>query len=255
MILSKGNNKFTNNTYSYWEWSTPILQTHDELINKIRELKLKGRIVKNLRFVGMAYNWDDDRLSDCVYNTLGGMTEEQRKMLKNPKAFLPEGIFLLRWAEIDEPLLIEFEDGDVLAIDYSEGSSVRIDMNTIPKNISFGTNRPTAHADKLFNDIIGKEIVAVDVTMSTQSPDFTASYGLTLNEQTSYIIGFSIRYRATDSYYPHNSLFFTSCYDYGVVELKDWNNETLKVHAPDVKQIVEGFIENEILDSQEEFDD
>ena len=70
-----------------------------------------------------------------------------------------------------------------------------------------------------------------------------------------YIIGFSIRCRSTDSYYPHNSLFFTSHYDYGVVELKDCNGETLKVHAPDLKQIVEGFIEDEILDSQEEFDD
>ena len=183
------------------------------------------------------------------------MAKEQRKSLKNPRAFLPEEIYLLRWAEIDEPLLIEFEDGDILAIDYSEGSSVRIDMNTIPRDISFGTNRPTVHADKLFNDIIGKEIVAVDITTSTESPDFTASHGLTLDEKASYIIGFSIRCCATESYYPHTSLFFTSDYDYGVVELKDCNNETLKVHAPDIKQIVEGFIEEELLDSQEEFDD
>lgn len=255
MILSKGNNKFTNNTYSYWEWSAPILQTYDEILSKFKELKLEGRIIKDIRCVGMAYNWTDDNIANCVYNMLDEMANEQRKSLKNSRAFLPDGIYLLRWAEIDEPMLIEFEDGDILAIDYSEGSSIRIDMNTIPKNISFGTNRPTVHADKLFEDIIGKEIVAVDITTSTESPDFTASHGLTLDEQPSYVIGFSIRYRTTDSYYPHNLLFFTSRYDYGVVELKDWNNETLKVHAPDIKRIVEGFIENEVLDSQEEFDD
>ena len=255
MILSKGNNEFTNNTYSYWEWSAPILQTYDEILSKVKELKLEGRTIKNIYCVGMAYNWTDDNIANCVYNAVDGMSNNQRQSLKNPRAFLPEGVYLLRWAEIDEPLLIEFEDGDVLAIDYSEGSSVRIDINTVPKNISFGTNRPTVNADKLFNDIIGKEIVALDITTSTESPDFTASYGLTLDEQASYIIGFSIRYRSTDSYYPHNSLFFTSHYDYGVVELKDCNNETLKVHAPDIKQIVEGFIEDEILDSQEEFDD
>lgn len=255
MILSKGNNKFTNNKYSYWEWSAPILQTYEELLSKFKELKLEGRIIKDIRCVGMAYNWREDDIADCVYNVLDEMTNEQRGSLKNPRAFLPEGIYLLRWAEIAEPMLIEFEDGDILAIDYSEGSSIRIDMNTIPKNISFGTNRPTVHADKLFDDIIGKEIVAVDITTSTEYPEFTASYGLTLDEQMSYIIDFSIRCSSTDSYYPHHSLFFTSHYDYGVVELKDCNNETMKVHAPDIKQIVEGFIEDELLDSQEEFDD
>ena len=255
MILSKGNNKFKNNVFSYWEWSAPILQTHDEIIDKLKELKLEGRKIKNVHCVGMAYNWRDDEIGESVYNSLDRMTKEERKRLKNPRAFLPEGIFLLKWAEIDEPLLIEFEDGDVLAIDYSEGSSVRIDINTIPKNITFGTNRPTIHADKLFDDMIGKEIVAVDITTSTVSPDFTASHGLGLNEQSSYIVGLNIRYREESSYYPHNSLYFTSDLDYGVVELKDYNGEILKVHAPDVREIVEGFIEDKLLNSQEEFDD
>ena len=254
MILSKGNNKFTNNTYSYWEWSAPILQTHDEIIAKLKELKLEGRKIKSVRFVGMAYNWRDDEIGEYVYNSLDRMTKEQRGNLKNPRAFLPEGIFLPRWAEIDEPFLIEFEDGDVLAIDYSEGSSIRIDMNTIPKNISFGTNRPTAHADKLFNDIIGKEIVAVDITTSTVSPDFTGSYGLDLGEQSSYIVGFHIRYSEESSCYPQNSLYFTSHWDYGIVELKDYSGETMKIHAPDVKAIVRGFIEEKLLNSDEEFD-
>lgn len=254
MILSKGNNRFLNGAYSYWEWSAPILQTPDEIIAKLKELKLEGRKIKNVHCVGMAYNWRDDEIAESVYNSLDGMTKEQRRMLKNPKAFLPEGIFLLRWAEIDEPFLIEFEDGDVLAIDYSEGSSVRIDMNTIPKDISFGTNRPTVYADKLFDDIIGKEIVAVDITTSTVSPDFTASHGLSLDEQSSYIVGLYIRCREEGSYYPQNSLYFTSDLDYGIVELKDCSGETLKVHAPDVKKIVKGFIEDDVLESQEEFD-
>ncbi len=255
MILSKGNNKFLNNEFCYWEWSAPVLQTHDEIIAKLKELKLEGRVVKNIRCFGMAYNWRDDEIGEFVYNKLDNMTKEQRNSLKNPRAFLPEGIYLLRWAEIDEPLLIEFEDGDVLAIDYSEGSSVRIDMNTIPKDITFGTNPQTIHAEKLFEDIIGKEIVAIDVTMSTISPDFTASHGLELKEQPSYITGLYIRYRYESGYYPHSSLYFTSNYDYGVVELKDHNNGIMKIHAPDVKDVVRGFIEDELLESQNEFDE
>lgn len=254
MILSKGNNKFTNNVFSYWEWSAPILQTHNEIIAKLKELKLEGRTIKNIRCVGMAYNWRDDDIADSIYNVLDRMTPKQRCDLPNSKAFLPEGVYLLRWIEIDEPLLIEFEDGDVLAIDYSEGSSVRIDMNTIPNNITFGTNSPTIHTDKLFGDIIGKQIVAVDITTSTVSPDFTASHGLHLDEQEAYIVGLYIRYREKSAYYPHNSLYFASHLDYGIVELKDYSGETMKIHAPDVKNIVEGFIEDDILNSHEEFE-
>ncbi len=254
MILSDGKNNFADNAYSYWEWSAPILQSHDELLGKIKELKLEGRIVKNIRCVGTAYNWSEDNIADCIYNILDRMTAEERNNLKNPRAFLPEGVYLSRWAEIDEPILVEFEDGDVLAIDYSEGSSVRLDINTLPFDISFGTNSPTVHANRLFGDIIGKEIVAADITTSTDRPDFTASYGLTLNEQASYITAFGIRYRDEDSYYPHKSLRFTSHWDYGVVDLIDYDGEIMKVHAPDVREIVEGFIDEEILNSTDEFE-
>ena len=254
MILSKGNNKFTDNVFSYWEWSAPILQTHDEVISKLAELKLEGRIVKDVRCIGMAYNWRKDDIVECVYNKLERMMPEQRGALQNPEAFLPEGVKLLRWVEIDEPLLIEFEDGDILAIDYSEGSSIRMDMNTIPKNIYYGTNKPTIHANILFENIIGKEIVSVEVITSTVMPEFTGSHGLSLNEQQSYITGVQIRYREGDFYYPQNSLYFTSYMDYGIVELKNHNGEIMKIHAPEVKEVVKGFIEKEVLDSQEEFD-
>jgi len=32
MILSNGKNKFQNNEFSFWEWSAPILQTHEEVV-------------------------------------------------------------------------------------------------------------------------------------------------------------------------------------------------------------------------------
>ncbi len=254
MILSDGKNKFENNEFSFWEWSAPILQTHDEIISKIRELNLTGRKIKAVHCVGMAYNWSDDELGERIYRKLEDMTPEQRSTLPNPCPYLPEGIHLTRWIEIDEPFLIEFEDGDILAIDYSEGSSVRMELNTIPKGISHGTNRPTIHANKLFSDIIGKEISSVEVTTSPTEPEFTGSCGLTLDEQASYIVGLRIRYRGGNINYIHNSLYFTSYVDYGIVEMRDDRDEIMKIHAPDITEVVKGFIDDDILYSQEEFD-
>jgi len=31
MIFSKGKNNYPNNEFDYWEWSAPVLQTHDEV--------------------------------------------------------------------------------------------------------------------------------------------------------------------------------------------------------------------------------
>ena len=39
MVLSDGKNNFPNNEFSFWEWSAPILQTHEEVVSKIKELK------------------------------------------------------------------------------------------------------------------------------------------------------------------------------------------------------------------------
>ena len=45
MILSDGKNNFQNNEFSFWEWSAPVLQTHEEVMAKIKELKLQGRVI------------------------------------------------------------------------------------------------------------------------------------------------------------------------------------------------------------------
>lgn len=254
MILSESRNNFENNEFSYWDWSAPVLQTHDEIISKIRELNLNGRKIKDVHCIGMAYNWCDDSISNRVYDKLKEMTYEQRCALPNPRAFLPDGVYLSRWIEIDEPFLIEFEDGDVLAIDYSEGSSVRMELNTIPKSISFGTNRPTIHANRMFEDIIGKEISSVEVITSTEEPEFTGAYGLNLNEQDSYIVGLNIRCCGGDFNRIRNSLCFTSWFDYGIVEMRDYKDEIVEINAPDIAEVVKGFIDEDVLKSQEEFD-
>ena len=42
MIISEGKNKYRNNEFTFWEWSAPILQTHEEVMAKIKELTQYG---------------------------------------------------------------------------------------------------------------------------------------------------------------------------------------------------------------------
>lgn len=252
MILSNGKNNFKNNEFSFWEWSAPILQTHEEVTSKIKELKLQGRVIKGFYSVGMGYNWNEDDIGDAIYNATKRLIKENRITSRGPFPFLPEGVYISRYAEIDEPFLIEFEDGDILGVDYSEGSCVRMELNTIPKDIEFGTNRRTFHPNVLFGSLIGREIVAVEVTTSTELYEFTWSHGLDIGEQDAYITKISFVCRK-DREWERENLEFTSWFDYGMVAVTDYGGVTLKIHAPDVREVVAGFIDEEILNLQNDF--
>lgn len=252
MIRSDGKNNFANNEFSYWEWSAPILQTYDEVISKIKELQLQGRIIKNFITIGMGYNWTEIDLGEAIYLALERKIESKQISSNGPFPSLPQEVYIPRRAELDEPFLIEFEDGDILAIDYSEGSSVRMEINTIPKDIHWGTNRKSFHPNVLFNSLIGKEIVAVEVTTSTECDEFTYSHGLDIGEQDSYIKKFSIVCRI-DRDWEREKLEFSSYLDYGVIELKDYVGETITIHAPDIKEVVKGFIDESALSIEDDF--
>lgn len=250
MIISDGKNNFKNNEFSFWEWSAPVLQTHSEVIAKIKELRLQGRVIKGFYTVGMGYDWIDDNIGDSIYNALERMINDKQISPDGPFPFLPEGVYISRCAQIDEPFLIEFEDGDVLGVDYSESSSVRMEMNTIPKDIHFGTNRKTFHPDVLFGSLIGKEIIAVEVTTSTECDEFTGSHGLDIDEQDAYITKISIVCRKE---WEWEKLEFSSYFDYGIVAVTDHAGTTLTIHAPDVRDVVDGFVDEETLDLLDDY--
>ena len=90
MILSDGKNQYPNNEFHFWEWSAPILQSPEEVIETWNKLKLKDRVVKNIFSVGMGYNWRDDDINEAVYNALESPHPLVRAKIPNPDAFCPK---------------------------------------------------------------------------------------------------------------------------------------------------------------------
>ena len=248
MIQSGGTDQFEGNYFSYWDWSAPIMQTPEAVIYKLRELKLEGRIVKDIIAVGMGYNWNDYSIEDAIYRAMENMRPEQKATIPNPDAFLPIGVEVSCFAELDEPLLIIFEDGEVLAISFDEGSCVRMGMNNIPLTIEPGTNSKNFHANRLFEDMIGKRIVEVDVTSSTVSQGFTGSQGLRLGEQLSYISRVDIVYDDETINHPYCRLSFSPFYDFGCVSLIDYGGQIHTVSTAEIPRIVEGYVNPELFE-------
>ncbi len=242
MIRSKGTNEFENNKFSFWAWSADVLQTPKEVMEKVRELKLVGRVVRDIITIDMAYNWTDNGICESIFNQMEIMHPVLRGQIPNPDDFLPNGVELMCYAEIDDPLLIEFEDGDVLAISFDDGSCVRMGLNEIPRSINGGPHGKNFHANRLFRDMIGKPICAVEVTASTEEPEFTFSHGLVLEEQPEYVTEICLVYEDGSHCLPRRKLSFQAEYDFCWVSLVDHDGAAVKVPTSQVPWITEGYL-------------
>ena len=157
---------FTNNTFSGKEWSAPMLEHIGEIKNELEKMNLVGRQIKKMKMIGLSYYLTRDWIESAAYNMLPHLSEDERQKMSDYKSISPDMKFS-RYSEIDEPFLIEFDDGDVFEIDTPEDTCYRFSMNSIPWHIEAGTNLPNADANKLFSVCIGKKIVELEVCECT----------------------------------------------------------------------------------------
>lgn len=242
MILSSGTNQYPNHKFSFWEWSAPILQKPEEAVQKLKELHLEGRVVKDIIAVGMGYGWTADNILEmrCPREHKYAFVE---KFFSDAERLLASDFQFRCAATVDEPLLIVFEDGDVLGISFDEGSSVRMELNTIPVDIEPGINRKNFHANRLFQNLIGKTILKTWVTATSVEPDFTWSHGLDLEEQLFYIDCIKMIFQDREKMWNRNTLQFSAWIDYGEIELRDRYDEVATISAAQVRQVVDGYSE------------
>ena len=233
MIPSKGNNKFKDNKFDFWTWSAPVLQTQEEVVAKIEELKLIGRTIADIQSVGLNYGFENDSIYD-VFDALNRGDNKKLAKLKFPCTVI-----------IDEPLLIKFSDGDVLGIDFSESSSIRMELNTLPWDIRYGINPRDFHANQMFRGIIGRTVGNVLITSSIMPEDmFTGSHGLSLAKQSSYLhsVSFCCVYNGQD----HNinrslKLAFETDFDYGCVCLLNDEDDIESLPGECIKDVIAGY--------------
>ena len=171
-IYSKGKDNFENYKFSSKEWSAPTTVSPEEIKNRLNGFNLVGRKIKELRMIGLSYFLTRDWIENSAYNTLSKDMPEEERQLKSKYDNISSVLKLSRYSQIDEPLLIKFEDDDVFEIDTPCEPKYRFSMNCIPWFIDAGTNSPNVEANILFKPCIGKKIVevAVDTYVSDEHP-------------------------------------------------------------------------------------
>lgn len=178
-IYSKGRDNFRAYTFSAREWSAPTMVSPKEIRERIDSFALCGRKIKRMRLIGLSYFHTRDWVEEAMYRQVEHLPEEERQLKSNYLTVDPT-IQFSRYAQIDEPILIEFEDGDVFEIDTPQNPEFRMSMNCIPWWINAGTNQPNIEADILFSPCIGQKIASVEV--NTYTTDKDPMFGDTFDE-------------------------------------------------------------------------
>ena len=162
LLCDTNQDRFEGYKFSSKAWSAPCLEDPKEIRALLDSFHLVGRKIKKLRLIGLNYLLVRDRIEDSVYGSLADFPEDERQKRSDYKNIAPGSLFA-RSAQIDEPLLIMFEDDEVFEIDTPQEPVFRMSMNHIPWWIDAGCNLPNVYADVLFSSCLGKKITDVEV--------------------------------------------------------------------------------------------
>ncbi len=170
-----------NYNSAFWKaWREKSISTIDEAAKTVELMRLVGRKVKRMRFVGLCYDLRDDDIEEYVYNSLCDTADEAERQEKSDFDNIDNDFKLERSAVVDEPLLIEFEDGDRLELWATMFHSFVLSMNCIPWNIDSYINLPNIDANVLFSTLLNATVASVEI----------APYDSTLNVLSEIVLWF-----------------------------------------------------------------
>lgn len=184
-------------SYDFDKWNEKIIQEPNELMRKLKSLNINGKTIKNIIVLG-------------IVSDLGnlGIYPDQIEYIKNDD--LKEYSRIVR---IDDPVIIEFSDGNKLEVDYTDGSTIKIGMNSLPEDLIRYCSKQI-DGNIFFSNCINKEIVGFSVEMEDgeYSFDFTGAHGVELDdEQELFISNFKLILN------DNTSIKFNPFYDYGEI--------------------------------------
>lgn len=229
-------NLFQDNTFDWHWWAADIYQTPAELREAFEKLPLVGKHIVDMCSIGGAHNMYGYDLAWKlqIQAERSGVAE---RFGADPCFYYDPEFTIPRKVQIDEPFVIVFDDGNRLEIDFSEGSSVSLSMNYIPADILPCRGRLIDRdfdAKKYFSPCIGKKLLGFYVKTTSERPDFTGSYGISLDENaTEYIMYF-------DLLLENMKIRFEAYLDYGKITLLNENENPVKITFRELDDCVDG---------------
>lgn len=216
-----------NNTYYGIKWSAPIMESPKDIKERIDSFNLCGRKIKHMRLIGSSIFHDREWIESMAYGQLVGLPEEERRY-KSSYSMIDDNIKFSRYVETDDPLLIEFEDGDIFEIITLMEPEFKISMNCGLWQISSRDRESNIEAEIMFAPCIGQTII--DVEVNTYTTNKHPSYTEVFDEPQEFVS--NITFRLENGIAVRVSV----CCDFFIVECIDINNKPVKINFSELKQ-------------------
>lgn len=219
MIISTGKDDFVSNTFDKYRWSANTYETAEEIHSCLRDLGVFGKTVRGISAIGAMTRYSLGSWKDIAVSTLreaGIITEYEVKYLPTRRTVklndgsvhdLDDCLDLLRNVSTErkvrlyEPLLILFEDGDVLELLPCAPKGLRIGFNTLPKNIRDGLNRCEFDVGTLFNQFLsGCKFKTVEIRSSVNTTTYSNNRKDRTRKRNMYCIYFSSMFALGSKY-------------------------------------------------------
>ena len=221
-------------------WNPIIIKDHKQLLKTLDNFDVKGKKIKDIRALGHCYNYTIDRIEDVAHNILeadGNHNYEKLSEFKN----IPLDTKYYRAVEVDEPIIITFDDGNQLEIEFSyPPEEVKISKNKIEKLDIFNTNSPNMDLNILFSNCLNETLEDIIVELTTDKSYFD----IPVDNKDTYIK--NIIFKLTNGL----TIVFTVWADFADVSIKEYGADS-KIEFKDLKK---GIIHNIYSERLQKFD-
>ncbi len=156
---------FTDHRFSGEEWSAPVIGIENiaELQKRLDGFSLVGQKIKRVKITGLCCNFLYEDFSNTAYVTMEEkIPSHEERVAKAYALQIPPETLFHRSAQLDQPFLIEFEDGDVLEIELPFEYEARVGMNSMPWDIKPSYDGHNSQDALLLAPLIGRTVSRVE---------------------------------------------------------------------------------------------
>lgn len=176
-------------TYTNWLKVAHRLDTAEEARDCFAKLHLEGKTIKSIRILGHDYDhstacyrekWNDY----CRQNNIQKKDISTEEMLNNVYNLIPDDAQCWRSVTLNEPLIMEFTDGQRLEMDADMiANEIRLSVNEIPLD-AIPTNDPNnIDGNVIFSSCLGKTITEIEFLWIKE---FESVFQFNFNDGTSF---------------------------------------------------------------------
>lgn len=206
-----------------WKQDATHLATEKQIKDFFSKLNIIGKKIKSIKILGRDYAHDREGVEELAFLQLEKVLSEKQAKEKAEFSNIPKDLMFYRIAEVDEPIVIELNDGRRLEILILElDNTVYADVNKISPNATWDINPANVDGNVMFSPCVGQTIKAVEF------PIHKHSFGQ--EEEYQQIPNVLIRLENG------TGLEIEGWFDFCDIECVDRKNQPLKIPFEDLKK-------------------